>query len=670
MKKLVSVLLVFLMAFSAIPTFAAQSLPEDVLLKVKEKITVPEELTEFNYSENKYDDVLRYDFTWHTKDYDKELYVSTDSKGRIVTYNYYEQMDYSSDRTLIDYTLSDARPMAEETIKTMFSEYFKGDDNLVLNEDKTTTSYSGRYKSFVFTFDRVYSGMDVESNRVIVRIRATKDNMYVQSVSAALDEDAKFISLLGNPAFDFINESEEEYEKKFPIELYYATDYSESEPPVKLFYSVDKGYVEVKSGIVVTEEYFDRYASVTEDSAADMEMGTGGTFTKNEAMLNPNEQNEIEKMESLVKPEEVEKLLRNLPLLKITDDMKLSESYTYKGEDKYFVSFSLQGEKRYMNVAYNGETGEVTNIYSHFTKYDEPEEKTSDSGSIAPEDAIKAFAKALSGDKLDQTKAEFNTQNERSVFTATRIVNDVPFPENSIGVTYDMVNNVVTRYNVYWDDDTNSFPNPDTAMALDTAREIIFEKDVYLVWVKQSDGYVGAITIPEGVVIDAITGKAPYKYDDEKTAYTDIDSHWAKDEITALWEHDIYLAGDKFAPDSAITQADMIRLFSACRDTGIIPIGWEKDRIATYAFENGYVETDEPNKLMTRREAFKAMVEILGYGDIAEFDIYKSSYVDMDSDGNAEILKAMGVLIGNTARPDDYLTNAEAAVMVYRYLSK
>ena len=671
MKKLVLVLLVFVMAFSALPVFAAESLPEEVLLKVKAKINVPEELTEFTYSENKYDDVLRYDFTWHTKDYTKELYVSTDSLGRIVTYNYYEQMDYTSDRTLIDYTISDARPMAEETIKTMFPEYFDGgDDNLVLNEDKITTSYSGRYKSFVFTFDRVYSNMNVESNRVVLRIRATKDKMYVQSVSASLDEDAKFIALLGNPAFDFISESEEEYEKNFPIKLYYATDYSETEPQVKLFYSIDKGYVEVSSGIIVTEEYFDRYAGITEDSAADMEMGTGGTFTKNEAMLNPNEQGEIEKMESLVKPNEVEKVLRSLPLLKITDDMKFAESYTYKGEDKYFVSFSLQGENRYMNVTYNGETGLVTNIYSYFTKYDEPEKKTSDSGSIAPEEDIKAFAKTLAGDKFDETEDKFNTQNERSTLTATRIVNDVPFPENSISVTYDMVNNVITRYSLYWDEDTYDFPNPDDVMGLEKAREIIFEKDIDLVWVKQKDGYVGAITIPESVIINAITGEKPYKYDEEKTAYTDIDNHWAKNEIIALWEHDIYLTGDKFNPDEAINQADMIKLFSACRDSGIIPIGWTKEKIATYAFDNGYVEASEPDKLMTRREAFKTMVEVLGYGDVAQFDIYKSSYIDMEENGSAEILKAMGVLVGDTARPDDYLTRAEAAVMVYRYLSK
>ncbi|MBR5535525.1 MAG: S-layer homology domain-containing protein [Clostridia bacterium] len=658
MKKLSAVLLVFVMAFSVMHVFA-EGIAEDVLVKVKGKIEVPRELTEFRYSENKYDDVLRYDFTWNSKDYGKELYVSTDSLGRIVTYNYYEQMDYSADRTLIDYTTEDARPLAEETIKIMFPEY--GIEKLVLNEDKITSNYSGRYKTFSFNFERV-NDIKVESNRVVVRIRATKDKMYVQSVNASLDEDAKFISVDAKEHFDTAGD----YEEKFPIRLYYATDYSGKEPSVKLFYSIDKGYLEIATGNALQEEYFDRYAGMTEDSVS---MEAGGTLmNKNEAMLTDEEKGEIGKMESLVKPEEVEKVLRSLSILKITDDMKFSESYTYKSDSKYFVNFTLQGEKRHMNVSYNGETGEVINISSYFTKYDRASDEVIDF--ITPEDEIKVLTKSLSGTKLDETKVEFTKNNNRAVMSAKRIVNGVAFPENNINVTYDAEEEMVTRYSISWADDTSSFPNPEDVIGLDAAREIIFKDDVSTVWLKQKEGYVGAVTIPEAVTINAIDGEELYKNINEKLAYTDVKNHWAEDIINALWEHDIYVEGGKFTPDEAITQADMIRLFSACRDSGIIPIGWDDIRISSYALEEGFVEAAEPEKLMARIEGFEALIEILGYGDVADFDIYKSSYTDMEPNGSAEILKAMGVLVGGTARPDDNLTYAEAAVMVYRYLSK
>ncbi len=667
MKKLVAVLLSLVMVFSALPVFAAESLPEEVLLKVKGKVDVPEELTEFTYSENKYDNVLRYDFNWHTEDYTKELYVSTDSLGRIVTYNYYEQMDYSSDRTLINYTLSDARPLAEETVKTMFPEYFENlKDTLLLKEDKTTTSYSGRYKSFSFTFDRVNNNVIVESNRVVARVRATKDKIYVQSVNAALDEDAIFTNVSNKEA---LKETPSDYEKKFPIRLYYATDYNTDEREVKLFYSIDKGYVGAHTGEIITQEYFDRYAGITEDSASDMEAG-GMLMGKNEATLSPKEQDEIEKMESLVKPDSIEKMLKGLPLLKITDDMVFNDSYTYKNGEEYLVNFSLKGKERNMNVSYNGETGEVISIYSYYTKYDETDIDESEEAVVAPQEEMKAFAKALSGTKIDETGITFTATNKYATMNAERMVNNIPFPENSISVTYDGEKEAVTRYSLYWNEDVAEFPKPEEAIGIEKAREIVFENGVDLVWVKQKEGYVNAITIESGMTINAVTGAEMYVNTDEKVKYTDIDSHWAKDVINILWEHDIYLPGEKFNPDEPITQSDMIRLFSACRDSGVIPIGWEKDRIATYGVENGYIEVAEPDKIMTRREAFKAFVTVLGYGTVAEFDIYKSSYSDMEPMGSAEILKAMGVLVGDTARADDNLTRAEAAVMVYRYLSK
>lgn len=665
MKKVLAVLLVFVMAFAALPVMAS-TVAEDVLLKVKGKIEVPEELTEFNYSENKYEDVLRYDFNWRNEDYSKELYVSTDSRGRIVTYNYYEQMDYSADRTLIDYTLADAQPMAENAIKTMFPEYFgERVDRLVLDEEKTTSSYSGRYKSFSFTFDRVVDKIKVEANHVVVRIRATKEKIYLQSVNASLDEDEKFTVWEHNVVQE--NNKQKKYEEKFPISLYYATDYSENEPKVKLFYSIDKGYVQIFTGEIITAEYFDRYAGVMEDSTESMDAG-GVLMNKNEATLSPEEKGEIEKMESLIKPHEVETMLRGLKILKITDDMKFAESYTYKSDEKYFVRFALEGEDRHMNVVYNGETGEVTSISSYFTKYDKVEEKTEEF--TIPEDEIKEFAKALSGTKTDETEISFTKSDNRATMNAKRIVNGVPFPENSIGVTYDAKEEMVTRYSIYWEEDTSNFPKVEDVIALEKAREIVFKDGVSDCWVKQKEGYVGAITIPQNVTIDAVTGEEMYQNIDKKVKYTDIDTHWAKDIINILWEHDIYVAGEKFKPDEAIKQADMIRLFSACREAGIIPVGWDDKSITDYAVDNGFVEVNDSEKLMTRREAFKILAKILGYGEVAEFDIYKSSYADLEPCGSAEILKAMGVLQGDLARAEDNLTYAEAAVMVYRYLKR
>ncbi len=662
MKKLMSVLLVLLMVVSVLPVLAAERLPEEVLLKVKSKIDVPEELTEFMYSENMYDDgILRYDFTWHTEDYDRELYVSSDADGEIVSYNYYEQLDYSQDRTLIDYTIEDARPLAEEFIKDVFPQLdTRGMDMLIMEEE--TSSYNGRYKTFIFTFDRKYSVYSVESNAVSVRVRATKDKIYVQSMSASLDNANEVFK--GGEAESEFELTEKDYVEKFPIDIYYARDYSGEEEKVSLFYSIDKGFVSLIDKEILIQKAFDRYAdkgfaeeSVTMDSAM-------GSVNRNEA-LTKEEIEELENMAGLVGVDSVIKELKAIELLKIADDMKLDSTYTSKQGDKYFVRFTLKSDEKTTNVAYRGETGEVTSLYTHYVHDNEAEAKA------MPQEEIKAVAEKLSGDKLEETEITCNEGDYYGTIDAVRMVNDIKYPANGIDITYDRRRDEITRYSIEWDEDVSDFPKPDEAMGFEKAEERIFEiAPLYKALVRTEEGYQPSVTIPASVTINAITGEELYGYTSEKLAYTDIDTHWAKDIINILWEHDIYLEGDKFNPDEAISQADMILLFSACTDNGVIPIGWEKERIVTYAFNNGYIEAQEPDKLMTRREAFKALATVLGYGEVSEFDIYKSSYTDMEENGSAEILKAMGVLIGDTARPDDYLTHAEAAVMIYRYLSK
>ena len=672
MKKFFSLMVVIAMVFSALPVLADDSIAEDVILSVKSKIEIPEGLTEFNFSENKCDDVIRFDFTWHDKDYNSEVYASSDSRGRIVNYNFYEQSDYSEHRQLIDYTVNDAKPIAESTIKKFYPEYSEGNDVLVLDEKNIKSSYSGRYKTFSFTFDRVFNGVKVNSNSVSVRIRATKDKIYVQSVSAALDEDAK-LNIDGRKEI-----KKEDYTAKFPVKLYYATDYEDEKTPVTLFYSLDKGYVSLINGEEVKEQYFERYAGgVTEDDSFD-EMESSSTANKFMGGLTKEEQAEVDKMASLVKAEDVLLKLRKIELLKITDDMKLNDSYTYKNDDKYFVNFTLKGEKRNLSASYNGETGEIIRINSYMTYYKDSEDDDkkvgSDSASVMPKDSIEEFVRILSGKKLDETQIEYTKAEEIDKvgqMNAERIVNGIPFPENGINVTYDMENNMVTRYNISWLESVNDFPKAEEAMSLEAAEGVLFEKSpMEDVLVNTKDGYEYALTVKKGITINAINGNEQYAYNEEKTAYTDIENHWAEEIINILFEHDIYIKSGKFTPDEAINQADMLTLFSACRDSGIIPIGWKKPYIAEFGVTNGYVDKAEPDKKMKRLEAFDAFCAVLGFGEVAKFDIYKSSYADLDATGSAEILKAMGILTGDYSRSEDYLTYAEAAVMVYRYLSK
>ncbi len=658
MKKLVSVFLVILMALSAVPVFA-ESLSEEVLIKVKTKVEIPSELTEFSYGENAYDNVLRYGFNWHDEEYTKEINVYADSLGRIVSYNYYEQMDYNGERSLIGYTKSDALTLSDEFVSRAYDEFSTGDDRLIRDEKKDRSTYSGRYKTFSFTYQRTYKGESVNSNYVTIKVRATKEKIYVQSAYASLDNEFKVESLSAKE-----NITQAEYLKAFPIDFYYVPTYTEKGKEVKLVYTSEKGYVSRVTGEKVTEAFFDRYADREESVTMDSNMAFGSA--NKESGLTKVEKEEIEKMNNLVKPEEVLKKLKAFEILKITDDMKIVNSSTYKTDEKYIVNFELSDEKREMNVSYNGETGVVTMLYSYQKTDGETPSKEE------PKEEIEAFAKAMSNGKTEETEIEFNSYNETELtMEAWRIVNGVKYPANNVTVEYNKIQECVTGYYLSWDEDVSALQNPKDAIGLEKAEKVIFGiTPLYNTYVKTDEGYVPSATVDRPLTIDAVTGEDWYPQAESKIQYTDISSHWAEKEIQTLFEHDIYLPGENFNPDGRITQADMIRLLSACRDSHVIPITWLKEQVVEEAINQGYIETNEPDKEMTRLEAFEALVNIIGYGEVASFDIYKTSFSDLEANGSAEILKALGVLKGDAARAEDYATRAEIAVMVYRYLSR
>ena len=90
MKKIISLLLMVVMSVASLPTFASEEQSQemkDVLIMVKDKIHIPDELSEFSGNVSDYDDKITYRFEWHTPEYEKSIYVISDIKGRILSYD-------------------------------------------------------------------------------------------------------------------------------------------------------------------------------------------------------------------------------------------------------------------------------------------------------------------------------------------------------------------------------------------------------------------------------------------------------------------------------------------------------------------------------------------------------------------------------------------------------
>ena len=89
MKKVISFLLAFVMILSVVPVFAdtdTSEAMEGVLIKVKSKLSIPEEFTEFTPHSYYEDEDIRYTFEWSKEEPSAYIDVYCDGEGRIHRY--------------------------------------------------------------------------------------------------------------------------------------------------------------------------------------------------------------------------------------------------------------------------------------------------------------------------------------------------------------------------------------------------------------------------------------------------------------------------------------------------------------------------------------------------------------------------------------------------------
>lgn len=652
-KKLLAIVLSLALMLGAIPAFAADSDAETVLKEVKSRIEIPEDLTEFEYSKNIFGDNDTYSFYWNSEDSERSVNVFSDGKGRIESYYLYDREFYDDNKKKIVKTSeNEAIAVAESFLEKTFPEMFENENDFLKLDESLTSSYmSGSGKEYTFNFKRMYNGLYVYENYVSVSVYAA-DEAVVTDAYSSIDYDTVF--------YEGEKQSlgEEDYKKEFPAKLSYKKIYTGGKSEVKLVYTIEKGFVSEKDGKKVEASDGERtYLSMgsAEASSADY------SAEKVEIQLTPKEEEELESMNTLMSLQELEEKLRSIEELAVTDDMSVNYSNTYKSGDKYYTNMNLSdNENRALDVRFCASDGEILSLYNYCFSDDNTSENDSEA-------AIK-FMEKLEPEKMKETEM---SESDGTV-KAYRVVNSVIYENNCISAAYE--NSMITSYRLTWDEDVSAFENPSNAIGEEKAYESALNETILEeVWLKQNDGYIPTITIGDTLTLEAASGKNMAEKS-EKIDYTDIEGHWAENMINAIKEQDIYFSTDKFRPDDAITQGDAFRLFgSLFYYTSFARSDADYESLIKYRNVIKKDEADE-SKLITREEAFNMFVAMMGAGDVASLDIFKASFDDSTafsgSIGSAEILKAMGIIIGNEARPNDNLTRAEAAVMVYRYLDR
>ena len=688
MKKFLSlVLAAALCAASAVPALADSNSEKinEMLSVLKQRIGSTDEYDKFSGSVNAYGGETRYEFLWSKTDGDNRssMNITMNSDGVVTSYYTYGGGNGRDGKASIN------RPDVSEALDAAISGFKKLNPDI--SENVKITS-DGEYRSltgddFGFVLQRTQNGIPVADDDGWISVSADAKRVVSFSLNYTtglkFEDSSKLISK---------EDAQNSFNEKFPMKLRYTTEYKDDKKSATLIYSPDSEYnqdISATSGEVITREYrrhrFGGGDMKASESMAAMDMADNG-FSEAEIK-------NLDTINGLIGLDKAEKIILTSKVINANSAYKLTEHALCRDwydEDKYTYRLEFKrtsGDEDYwLDAEVDAKSGDILSFYISENRGNEKAKLNVKQGYEKAYAALEVLAPSHFGENMDYL-LDGDDKDSSGNYVFFRYVNGIEFADNSVRISVDMASGKIISYRIGYDD--IEFPSADGVISAEDAGKRLFEQVGYDVWYiptyeddKPAEAPVVYDTDSYDLTLDAFSGELKYKRDSEKVGeYTDIENHYAKDAIEALAKFGIGFADSEFKPDSNITQADFVTLLNAAfNDYGPIVIykGISYNDIYDDAIEDGIVKEDEysPDADVTRDLAAKMMVRALGFEEVATLDgIYVPIFADVSADsvGFTSILGAMGVIKGDengNFNPSGTVTRADAAIMLYNYLSK
>ena len=684
MKKIISFLLVFVLFtvnFVFADTTSSAEL-QKVLVLVKSKIEVPTELSEFESHISNYNDIVYYNFDWHSPDYEKSLSVSADSEGHITNYNNYSEK--ITDKKLSGVSRTEIIDFADSFLKKALPDMYKDlTDVLMLDSDTYNASGNSRYS---FTYNRYKNVLPVRGQGVSVTVCVSEDNiLYIRSMSANIDYNATF----GEKAEE-LEDYVQKYREAFPLELIYQDEYNpnwkekgETRTTPALVYRLKDnitGFLSVESWNVIEE---DSYDEIFRDESTSDNLAGSGSAEKGES-LTEQELAEIAETSKLLSVSQIENKIKSLPHIKLPSGVKLTNSNLYKkdgGEYIYNLHYNSDknNEYKYANISVYAKDGKL--ISYNCSSADDSRSSLSTRQQETAQNKIEEFLKITAGEEFSQcTLRETNEINGYLNVYYNRVVNGIKHDNNGISVSFDGKNSAVASYYLNFTD--GEFEDPQKAVTAEKAYDnIIMYAPVIRTYVRNNGKYLECLTLEKhGVIADALTGAIKNEIKQQGSSdfsYEDVSGHWVEEAATKLSEIQLGFRGNKLNPDSQVTQEDFLRLM-ASGIYGKYYQNYSSEDLYNNLIREKVINEEEknPSSAVFREDAFVYIIRMANLEKVAKLtDIYKVTYRDEaklspERLGYCAILSGFGVICGSKGylRPKDNLTRAEAITMLYRFL--
>ena len=473
--------------------------------------------------------------------------------------------------------------------------------------------------------------------------------------------------------------------------------------PVYLFNSRGDRFIGAKSGDIVTYVYdrgleSDGYAKAEMDEREMSTADSAGGRAK-QANLTPAEISAIEQAAKFISSEQALRKLLEAAELTNLNVASFSEQYIGLNRDhidnsRYFYDVSLYKYNEYelsedeivsIYGRVDAVTGRVMSFSFRYNGYPEGQKSMTKEQAEA---AVTAFLKKMAPGEVAKAKLEdiglpevtpYSYRTGSYYFNYVRYENDVPYRDNGINVTINEKTGKVTSYSLNWHENIK-FPS---------VANVISKQRALDGFVNQNGSKIRYITTGEGNAalvydfsgkdyIDPLTGKAldytgePWVDNSVEADYSDVSGHWSELFVTKLRDNGIVMWSGKFEPEKVMTELEFLQ-YLMLADQQYYPYVTRLDTVA-YFNQRGVKVEASPDKLLTRQEAVRIIVEYLGYGKLAgqsKWFVYPfSDDVGESYKGYITICYMLGIVTGNGSafNAASNVTRAQAAVMLHNII--
>ena len=672
MKKIITSILILSMLFSSCAlVYGAEAESEDitrVLSYVKERIGSTDKYTDFVSSVSENGGFKQYRFRW--SDTDSGLNVTATQEGVILSLSEYDNSSkpYIKKKPTINKI---SQPEAMDKARALLG---KINPDIISDLRLYANTYDSLFdEGYSFRIQRVYQAVDVVGDAGFIRVNndATKiESFNIKYTEGLLFDDLSKIISRGDAI--------EKYKSELGMVLSYKIkDNKAILQYVPAFYDT---YISAVSGEAVKPVMPEAGLYKNEASMDSVTMGSGGgggSFTEAELK-------NLETMKNLISRDEAEKIIKDNKLFGISKDMELGY-FNITGnavDEMYNYSMEFIGDEFSAYAYIDAQNGDIL-TYNRYGKSEYEEHKENIT-------LAKSYVEALASKhyKADETgKYRFEKVNNNT-YSFLRYQNNIPCFDNRIHITINNKGDILS-YNISYSE--VEFDSPEGILSHSEACESMMKECGYGLYYYPSCSKEGMKKADIGCLvyditkktstIDAKSGKPFVEYEEEPIigAYRDLEGHYAETMIRTLAAYGIGFEGDRFEPDKVICEDEYLALLIGALTYGEGVNLSESFKVASHYYRagtDGIIKATEknPDAPVTREKAAIYMVKVLGFDEIASIEgIYIPRFSDVTKNtGYISILNGIGVIKGFDGKfnPDNYITRADAMVMIYNYLSK